>query len=526
MSGGNCPETPRQKMIGMMYLMLTAMLALNVSGDLLNAFTIVDQSIRNQTKSTDEKLGLSFYNFEAKAEQNPARVKPKYELALDVKAKADSLVNLIQSFKNLIIVTADGEILNPECPEDGLQNKSDQDKAAQIMIVEQGGARGEQLKNALNQFREDMIAAMQQDTTIPVDSTLLHSISSMINTADGFDSESGEKLPWVNQQFEHLPIAASLGLMSAMQSNVRNVETDVVNHLYKSIDAASFKFNTLIPLIIPEAQYVIQGGQYKADIMLAAYDDTMEPIVYVGDSQIPVEGGRGKYQAAASSVGMKTYSAKLQVPDPLTGKLVDYPVVGNYEVGAPSLVVSAIKMNAMYRGLPNPIEVSVAGVSPSALRVSATGGTLTKSGNAWVCEPSSAKEIQINVSADMGGGKIQNFGHKTFRVYDVPDPVITFTGANKGRISKSKLKSCQVEALLKDFVMDAKFTVKSFTLSIIKGGFTQEQKVEGTNGKLDDKAIKFLQGVSRNGKVYVEAVKAVGPDGRERSLNGLDLTMD
>lgn len=525
MSGGNCPETPRQKMIGMMYLMLTAMLALNVSGDLLSAFTLVDQSIRNQTKSTDEKLGLSYYNFEAKAEQNPNRVKPKYELALEVKAKADSLVSYIQGLKNLMIQTADGEILNPEAPEDGLLNKSDQDKAAQIMMVEQGGARAVELKNRLNTFRDEMLAVAQSDTAIPTDSMLLHAISTMINTQDPPKQADGEQKTWASQNFEHLPVAATLGLMSAMQSNVRNVETDVVNYLYKSIDAASFKFNVLIPLIIPESQYVIQGGTYKADIMLAAYDDTMEPIVYVGDNKLKTESGKGKYEAAATSVGNKTYSAKLQIPDPVTGVLKDYHVDGTYEVGAPNLVVSATKMNAMYRGLNNPIEVSVAGVAASALRVTATGGNLVRQGDGWNVKPGSAKEIKINVSAEQNG-RTQSFGSKTFRVFNVPDPTVKMQGASGNKIKKATLSSAKVVAELKDFVMDAEFEVTKFTVATIKGGFTQDVTVEGTKGKLDSKALNLLKGVSRNGKVFIEGVYAVGPDGQPRKLNGVTLIMD
>ena len=328
---------------------------------------------------------------------------------------------------------------------------------------------------------------------------------------------------WGGRMFEHLPLAATMGLLSAIQSNVRNVETDVVNYLYKSIDAASYKFNVLVPLVIPESQYVIQGGQYKADIMLAAYDDTMQPIVSVGGQNLPVEGGRGKYVASASSVGMKNYEAKLQVPDPVTGNLVDYDVKASYEVGAPSLVVSATKMNAMYRGLPNPIEVSVAGVSPSDLIVSCTGGNMTRGSNGYVVNPSSAKEISIGVSAKTDG-KTHSFGSKKFRVYDVPDPVVTVVGSNKGNITRNSVNNFEVKAELKNFVFDVSFQVTSFVVSTTKNGFLVSETVK-RGSKLTKNAAELVKGVSRNGRIYVESVKAKGPDGRERSLNGVTLKM-
>ncbi len=525
MSGGNCPETPRQKMIGMMYLMLTAMLALNVSGDLLNAFDLVDRSIRKQTEATDGKLGTSFANFEAKNAQNPARVKPKYDLALEVKAKADSLYNLIQNYKQEIIWCVDGKD-SGSTPENYL-NKSDQDKPAQIMIVERGGERAKILKESLNTFRDEMAALTSAgDSTMPADSALAVSIQNMINTDDGRSETDGSLITWESQNFEHLPVAACMGLMSAMQSNVRNVETDVVNYLYKAIDAASFKFNVLVPLIIPEAQYVLQGSNYKADIMLAAYDDTMEPIVSVGGSQLEVESGKGKYSVPATSVGMKSYTAKLEIPDPVTGNLIPYVVEGNYEVGAPNLVVSPTKMNAMYRGLNNPIEVSVAGVSPSDLSVSCTGGNLSKGSEGFIVKPGSGKVCSINVSSNVNG-KVTNLGHKDFRVFDVPNPEVVVKGVDErtGKLKKSASTNLEVVAELKDFLFDVSFTVTHFEVSTTKNGFLVSEKADNTS-KLNAKQMALIKGTSRGNKVYVESVRAKGPDGRERRLNGVSIQID
>ncbi len=150
MSGGNCPETPRQKMIGMMYMMLTAMLALNVSGDLLNAFILVDEGIKASTATVEDKNALLLYNFRAANAQNPKKVGDKYEEALLVKQRADSLYNLIQAYKTLMVQTADG----PEATPDAYLSTSNQDVAAQVMIVEQGGARGQDLRDQNGVYRE------------------------------------------------------------------------------------------------------------------------------------------------------------------------------------------------------------------------------------------------------------------------------------------------------------------------------------------------------------------------------------
>lgn len=526
MSGGNCPETPRQKMIGMMYLMLTAMLALNVSGDLLNAFNLVDQSIRGQIGATDDKLGLTMMTFSNKAAENPEKVKPKYDLAQKVKALSDSMYNNLQDLKCLFVLKADGPGTEeePMTPEHYLST-SNQDIAAQVMIVEQpGNERYKKLKEDILAYRDAILEICKPDSGMPVDSALVNSINASINVDDPPVAADGEQKHWENQIFEHIPLAATMCLMSAIQSNVRNVETDVVNYLYKMVDAASFKFSELVPLIIPEAQYVIQGGEYKASIMLAAYDPTMEPIVSVGGEKLPVEYGQGKYRATASSVGMKSYNALLQIPDPVTGVLKPYQVEGKYEVGAPSLVVSATKMNAMYRGLMNPIEVSVAGVSPSDLQVACAGGAMSKASEGYQVKPSAAKEITITVTSNIGG-KSQNYGSKKFRVFDVPDPVVVFEGAKNGKFKKSDVGKAEVKADLKDFVFDVKFQVTQFAVSTTKNGFLVSETVKG-GGKLDKKAQDLIRGVSRNGKVFVESVRAKGPDGKERQLNGVSFLME
>ncbi len=531
MSGGNCPETPRQKMIGMMYLMLTAMLALNVSGDLLNAFTLVDKSIRSQIASTDDKLGTTYANFDAKTAENEARFKPKYDQALAVKAKADSLYNFIQDFKKHMTAIADGvpeETADPAA----LVNTSDQDKAGQVMVVQnwRGGAKA--LREAINTFREDMINLVKSDSVLNMDTvqmnSQIHALQAMLNTDDPPRGKDGEQKTWAAQNFEHLPLAATFGLLSAIQSNVRNAETDVVNSLYKSIDAASFKFNKLEALVIPEAQYVIQGGTYKADIMLAAYDETMVPEVVVDNNKLEVVDGRGKYSVPASSIGKKQFSAMLSVPDPVTGKPKYYPAKAEYEVGAPSLVVSATKMNAMYRGLPNPIEVSVAGVSPSDLQVSASGGSLTRDGSGYVVRPSGANKINISVTSN-AGGKTQNFGSKEFRVYDVPNPEVKFVVAGSplgmGKpLSKGKVGQAEVQAVLENFVFDVKFEVKEFTVGTVKNGFEVSQKNSGP--KLQKATADLIKSVSRKGKIFIEGVKAVGPDGKIRPLNGVSVTIE
>lgn len=513
MSGGNCPETPRQKMIGMMYLMLTAMLALNVSGDLLNAFILVDKSIKESTSTVEEKNRLLYYNFEAANAQNEKKVGDKYKMALTVKDRADSLFNLIKSYKELMVFTADG----PEYTPENYLSTSNQDVAAQLMIVEQGGARGKNLREQIVSYREFLMGILEDD------SLRRANVQTMLKTDDP-PKEDGVEVSWQSQNFEHIPLAASMSLLSKMQNDVRNTQADVVNYLYGKIDEASFKFNVITPLIIPVSNYVLRGGQYQADIMLAAYDDTMEPIVTVGGEKLAVESGRGKYTVSASSLGNKKYEAKLQIPDPVTGELKAYMVEGEYEVGEPSVVVSPSKMNVCYLGVDNPMEISAAGIPGSDLKVSITGGTINKSGSTYNVKPSSgASKIVINVSAEVNG-KSQRLGSKEFRVMRMPDPEAQFAGQNSGRLRKNIITAqAGVFAKMKDFAFDVQYKVTRFTLSTVKGGFLQS--VEARSASLSAEQKQLLSGLSRGAKFYIEDIEVQGPDGK-RKLPGMSFTVD
>lgn len=518
MSGGNCPETPRQKMIGMMYMMLTAMLALNVSGDLLNAFLLVDEGIKKSTEVVGQRIKKQYYDFEAAKEQNPVKAGDRYQQALDLKEKADALVKQIQYYKCLMVFKADG----PGTPEepftpDHYQSVSNQDIAAQVMMVEDLGKRGDTLKNMVDEYREFLINMVDGDTA------KANAFRAQFNT-DAIKDEEGIEEPWVGKITEHLPLAATMSILSKVQNDVRSSQSDVVNYLYAKVDEASFKFTGIRPLVIPESNYVLRGGQYKADIMLAAYDETMDPIVKVGGATLPVEQGMGKYSAAASAVGTKKYSATIEIPDPVTGELRSYAVDAEYEVGEPSVVVSATKMNVFYIGLDNPVEISAAGISSSDLKITATGAQIVKSGTGFVVKPNNnTAKATINVAADVNG-KHLTLGSKEFRLLQVPNPEAAIADLSGGRIRKGVLTAQGgVFAVMRNFVMDVSFKVTSFKLSFVKGGFLTELPSNGAQFSPQQKSA--LGSLQKGQKFYIEDIQATGPGG-SRKLLPLTFTVD
>lgn len=505
-------------MIGMMYLMLTAMLALNVSGDLLNAFILVDNGIKNSTKVVNQKINKQYFDFEAAKEQNPKKAGDKYDKAVELKAKADALVNQIQYYKCLMVYTADGpgEPENPFTPDNYL-SVSNQDIAAQVMIVEQGGARGDTLKQMIDDYREYLITLCDEDTT------RISSLKEQFNTND-IENEPGEWEPWIAKITEHIPMAATMSILSKVQNDVRSSQSDIVNMLYAKVDEASFKFTGIKPLVIPESNYVLRGQKYKADIMLAAYDETMDPIVTVNGEKVPTEAGQGKYEVPASSVGQKKFSAKIQIPDPVTGDLKSYDVDAEYEVGEPSVVVSPTKMNAFYIGLDNPVDISAAGIPTSDLQVSANGATISRSGSGWVVKPNaSGAKATISVSAKTPDG-VKSLGTKEFRLLRVPNPEAAIAGISGGKIKAGLLRAqAGVFAEMKDFVMDVQFKITSFSVSTVKAGFLTSEPSQSAMFTPQQKNL--LNGLQKGQKFFIEDIKAVGPGG-QRKLSPLSFTVE
>jgi gliding motility-associated protein GldM len=289
------------------------------------------------------------------------------------------------------------------------------------------------MKALLNEYREFLITTL--DGKNP---TAENALRSSLNTDDS-KNEDGETERWENLTFQTLPLVAVITIMSKFQVDVRNAETEVLNHLYTQIDAASFKFNKLSAIVIPNSNYIQQGSEYSAQVFISATDTTQKPEILVGDQKLTIdESGKGIYTARATTTGTKTWGGVISLKAP-NGSTIPYPFQATYSVGEPNVVVSPTGMNVLYTGIDNPIDVSVPGVGPDKIRLRVTNGQLTTGkvknpsgqnfrGN-WIINPATpGQNVQVFVTADING-KPMTFAPLEFRVKPLPTPVAVF--ANK-----------------------------------------------------------------------------------------------
>jgi gliding motility-associated protein GldM len=557
MAGGK--ETPRQKMIGMMYLVLTALLALNVSKEILDAFITINNGLETTKVTFNDKLSQQYAGFAASYNENKVKYGEAWQKAQELRKSSDDLVAHIDLIKAKIIGETEGKTLEEVIGKDQfgrdtilnllyVSSKDNYDKNTNIMVGAESAKPKEDDHADGNNYRAAVLKqklqayGQQVQAMVAGNPSLAQAIDSLFSYPEKMKDASGTVTNWESLNFYHVPLAATVTILSKLQADVRNAESDALGYLFADVDAASYKFTELVPIVLPEKTYVLEGDSFRASIFLAAYDDTNFPDIVLAregmklDSnatdipedkrkQVPIGAdGRGKLRLPASGIGDKSWEGIIKFRNPTGGGYKSYPYKVEYEVAKPSLVVSPIKMNVLYRGIDNPVAVSVPGISQDALRPTiSTGSLIRQSDGTYIARGMTGNKAVVNVTAEIDG-KSKAMGSFEFRVKSVPDPVAKFAGktSSDNSAKKSDLTAALgVIAELKDFEFDLNYPIKSFDLTVIMGG--DVKTLSSNSNRLTEDQRSLLNQVRRNQTVIIENIKASAPDGSTRSLGSINL---
>lgn len=512
MSGAkNCPETPRQKMIGMMYLVLTAMLALNVSSDILEGFSKVDDSLHSTIISADMRTQELYKDFDALYNQNKDKTKEWLEKALEVKKESDELFNYIENFKYEILKIADGKDADPEAI--NIKARENLDAAGEYALVkkdESGTFNGLVLKKKIDDYRKMLIGYNENKTDA----------YNAIFSTEPTRKPGQEQKPWETSMFEMMPVIAVVTILTKYQSDIRSAEADVVNFLKSQTDAGDFRVNKIQAYALPtSSSYVIKGGKYSAQIVLSAIDSTLTPDYEVNGRELGNE--KGIYEVMCNTPGNFDYSGFIKVRR--GDNVFEYPFKQSYTVGEPTATISNSDLNVVYRGIDNKFSISVPGVPSENISVTVDGGTANKSGaGMYNIRANRDGEIKISVSATIEG-KSMPMGSSIFRVKYLPDPksFLQYTDAGgvvrqiqDGSLTKRLLKNNPsiVASYGPDELVKANFNVTSFTMTTVMGS---------TNSSAPSLSTRQLSDIDRlegGDNITFKNIKAVGPDGKTRNL--------
>ncbi|MDB5282849.1 MAG: hypothetical protein JWO06_1924 [Bacteroidota bacterium] len=522
---------PRQKMINLIYLVLTAILALNVSGEVLDAFKTVNDGIGNSNTSLKTKNSDIYTDFGTQFLNDSARAEKAYKKALQARALSDKLYVLLEQYKKQMVTEAGG--IDPET---GKIKRDDDINVSTGLFVENEGKKGKELKKEIENTRQDLLNLLEAQDRKEAEQSFALKIDGAV---------PGKT--WEYAKFNSVPVVAAVTLLTKYQNDLLSAEGNVVAKLYSSVYKNVDKVDRFAAKVIAPGSYILQGESYKADVMVAAYNSTKDPEVFLGQFtpdvkadpdggykmiasanealplvnpvKVDVQHGIGKLAMAGAATGNKKYTGVVRVKN-TDGVYKFFPFEGQYQVAPKTAVVSPKMLNVLYIGLDNPVDVSVPGVAQSDVIATFEGdGKLVASTDggfkALVTTPGTTK---VKVSAKIDG-RVVPMGEKQFRIKRIPNPVTTIDGISSGGTATATFIDQRAGVVPKsdDFIYGSlPWKVIKYVVSIHKG--MDLYKIENEGPVFNQKIKTLKKGLKKGDTFFVDEIIVMGPDQKQRSI--------
>lgn len=516
-----------------MYLVLTAMLALNVSADIINGFSKLRHSMETSMGATFSRTETVMANFEAeynKDEASQAKYGPWYEAAKAVHQTSEEMYNYLEHFKLDVANMVD----NPEVPYDkmpeGLKAGDDTNKPHAYALLEvdptSGRLNAEELKYRLNQYAEFMSTPSSECVMERMERKAFREeieakskmIKSLFITEDVYDEAEMQYIGWEESTFHEMPAAAVTALIAKYQNDVRTVEYDMINFLFAQTSASAFIANKVDALVMPtNGEYIMQGQHYRAKIVSAMVDTTNVPRVFIGNQEI----FDGIYDVLGTTPGEHKFNGYMLIGEDTT----HYAFSGQYTVGQPSATISNVDLDIMYRGYDNKFKISVPGVKDDEISITVDGGSYQKTSEGWLIRTTeTAKTVTVNVLTKVDG-QLKSMGSQVFRVKPMPTPMGSIKAGEKEYAdgegvpaAKWATSTSVIASYGKDGILNVPFEVVSFTL-VING---TPYYAKGSN--LSKEMVDKLKTAKVGTRVTVEDLKAKNKmGGKEQRLNSFTV---
>lgn len=498
-------------MINLMYIVLLAMLALNVSTEVLQGFAVVQESLDRTTRNASSENEAIYGSFKDQMAANPEKVREWFAKATQVRDMSDSLYNFAEALKVAIVKEADG----PDGDVHNIDNTDNIDAAGTVMLSPIGG-KGRKLYNAINSYRDRILTYV----TDPRQREII--MSNLSTKVPRHKNNLGKN--WQEYMFENMPVAAAVTLLSKLQNDVRYAEGEVLHTRVSNIDMKDIRVNKLAAFVVPEKTTLYPGERFMANIVMAAVDTTQQPEIYVNGARVNTH--NGQYSFTAGGVGEHQFSGYILMRN-ARGDVLRRNFLQKYSVipvpgGA---TIAADLMNVLYAGYSNPMSVSVPGVPQNGVSVSMTGGRLiAKGAGRYVAVPSAVgHDVTFRVTA-RDGDKTRSFPPFTFKVRKLPDPtpyIALGTDRYKGgNLTKAGLMGAStLNAAIDDGILDIQFRVTGFS-TVFYDNMGNAVQMASQGNAFTERMREQFRRLSRGRRFYITEVHAVGPDGVTRTLPG------
>ncbi|MBS1651409.1 MAG: hypothetical protein JSU07_05285 [Bacteroidetes bacterium] len=549
MAGGK--ETPRQKMIGMMYLVLTALLAMNVSKQVLKGYVTVNESVVKSRKNLEENNKRITEAFQQALGGNPG-AKPYYDKALEVQKMIKETSEYVDKLRGKVAQETEGL---PEGQGDTLRLEwslkngkiDDYDTPTHILIgaepnAPQSGAwSAKELRGKLDGLLNGIVSKMDQMQTdpktklYPADYEQLKKKIQSLKPVSSGEEEDGIKMDWEAENFYHLPLGAVTCNLNKIVADLKSLEAEMLGVFSSASGKLAIKFDHIVARVVAPSSYIQAGQPYEAAIFLAASSSKlgqgdMEILLGVdsaqaasgakGSEMVPLVNGEGDYKVQTGAEGDKDYKGVIKYKNP-DGTFKYYPFSGQYKVAKAAASVSADMMNVFYAGVPNPVTAAAAGISPSDISISCSGAgvrSAAKGNGKYELNFSGTGDCMITVSAKTKDGVKSQGPPIKFRVKPLPKPELKL--ANK--FSPPELKKGDLQMVgglgagAPGFDFQANYVVLSYDIIGKVKGNLKTTSIQGNSVAGDAKTI--LSQCDAGTKVYIDA-KVKGPDGKVNSVS-------
>lgn len=522
------PKEPRQKMINMMYLVLTALLALNVSSEILNAFKVVNTSLATSNKIVADKNAVTYESFEEKAKDPQTAAK-----AAIWKPKADEVRKLSADMYNYIANLQQELKKESKLHQDknGQEAYSEDNLDAPTRLMDKNG-KGKELYDRLGAYRKAVIAVLkpeefadnpklQEDIkaqiasfqkTIPIDLTVPKGQAGKEYTNDAKG--------WTTNYFHMTPTVAAVTILSKLQSDVKNTEAQVVDYCHQQIGSVKLVYNKFQAIAQANTSYAMPGDNIEIVAGVGAFSDAAKPKITIGGQVLPVgPDGTALWKTTASGSGNKAVEVVIEFTKP-DGTPERVTKTVKYEVAMPAgVAVSPTKMNVLYLGVDNPLQIT-AGVGSEKISATFTGGTISRAGGAsWIAKPTQQGEHKINVIIEGKSTPV------VFRVKKFPDPYAFVGPSRGGKMGAAQFKAMGgVIARLDNSDFEFPFTVLSYTVGTIKNGLYSSQP--NTGNRWGGAAADLINAAGPGTAVFFDNIKVRGLDGIVRDLPQMSFNLN
>ncbi len=547
------PKEPRQLMINLMYLVLTAMLAINVSNEILRAFKVINKSINRSNNNIALKNQGTIENFneslkDKKVLEDPpkkARIEEALQRALKVREKADAMVQQILGYKYEIVKTSGGMVA-PKAGSGETDStyfkEDDLDAATKIMV--EGKKKGTELKKGLELFKKEIaeLSIKKSDSTIGLINMLVDSVLP-ISFQDFKKISGNDDEDWSYANFHMVPTIGAVTILDKYVNDVRNSENIILDQIWADAFGEKVKPPKVIQIVnkfaliaAPENTYLLPGQKFKTTLSIGSYNSGNNSSVNISVNGVsrPIVDGVATYEETApTTAGERTLNITGSIYDPnIKGNTSCNPLAIKYFVGNPSASISLDKMNVFYIGVDNPITMSASGIPLDKLKLEATPNiTYTSVGpGKYVVRVTGANNSKgsLKLSGARSDGSMQDYGTKEYRIKSVPPPKLFFAKKDQSGPLAANLAKLYLgpEAILENFDFDFKYSVTNFKLVIVRGG---EVVYEGYSGgpyfKSSASMVKAVESMKAKDNIYIEEVEVMGDDKIRKKINGLTFRL-